>query len=555
MRSSDIKLFGTKIAAGVFRHEEAGLRFDYQVEPLDAGWLVRGSVKGTGGRVAVVELPAADPCLVHNWQSWGPVDWRAPGSSFEKLDVVFEQGRQNLFTPVPDVFRRSLVSDYLWASRSFLAGWLSSGLAHPYFVVGAGTVTGYLDFFGAPLAEGTRLEPLVLLPGDAEGGLLERYADLAGRENEVVPPDRNPVGWCSWYHYFTKVTWPDILKNLDLARGRYPFEVFQVDDGYERDIGDWLDRRPPWPELSEMAAEIAARGFTPGIWTAPFSFSETSRLFAEHPDWAVSEAGRPKPCYRGWGKTIYALDTTRPEVLDWLGGLFGGLRRAGFHYFKIDFLFAGAMPGRRSADVSPVAAYRRGLRVIREAAGRDFILACGAPLLPSAGLVDGMRVGEDTAPFWKPDLAPLEGVNAYHALRNPLLRQFFHRRLWLNDPDCVLLRGREIDLAPNERKLYAVVCGALDNMIVDSDDLALVDQAGFDLLLEALNLRGGLAAVRPGPARDTFIVHSSGGPAGEFRLLANLSDSQQVILKEIVPARTAVLVCGSIADPAKERSS
>ena len=554
MRTSEIKLFGTKIAAGVFRRDEAGLRFDYQVEPLGDGWLVKGSVKGRGGRVAVVEFPAEDPCLVNNWQSWGPIDWMAPGSRFARHEVVFEQSRQFLFTPVPDAFRESLVSDYFCATRSFLAGWLSSRQAHPYFVVGDKTVTGFLEFFGAPVADGTPLDPLVLLPGDAQGGLLERYADLAGRENAAVPPDRNPVGWCSWYHYFTNVTWADIVKNLDLARGRFPFEVFQVDDGYEQDIGDWLDRRPPWPELPEMAAEIAARGFTPGIWTAPFSFSETSRLFREHPGWAVSEGGRPKPCYRGWGKTIYALDTARPEVKDWLGGLFRELKKAGFHYFKIDFLFSAAMPGTRARDVSPIAAYREGLAVIREAVGRDFVLGCGAPLLPSVGLVDGMRVGEDTAPFWKAGLAPLEGVNAYHALRNPLLRQFLHGRLWLNDPDCVLLRSRDIELSPNERKLYAIVCGALDNMIVDSDDLALIDEAGFDLLLEALNLRGGRSRVRPGPVRDTFIVHSGEGPAGEFRLLANLSDADEVILKEDVPARSAVLVCGSIADPGKEGS-
>ncbi len=554
MHSAQIKLFGREIATGAFWHSEGGLHIDYRVEALDSGWLVTGSVKGKGGRIPVVEFPVAGPCLVNNWQSWGPIDWMTPGSRFAKVEAVFEKFRQFLFTPIPDVFAESLVSDYFCASGSFLAGWLSSRVAHPYFVIGTDRIRGFLDLFGAPQAEGTPLEPLILLPGDPEGGLLERYADLAGRENSVSISDWNPVGWSSWYHYFTAVTWADIVQNLDLACGRFPFEVFQVDDGYERDIGDWTDRRAPWPELQDMAGEISARGFVPGIWTAPFSFSETSRLFRDHPDWAVTEAGRPKPCYRGWGRMIYALDTTRPEVKDWLGRLFRTLQTAGFHYFKVDFLFAAAMPGVRAVDVSPINAYRQGLRVIRDAVGRDFVLGCGAPLLPSAGLVDGMRVGEDTAPFWRSDLAPLEGVNAYHALRNPLLRQFMHDRLWRNDPDCILLRSREIELVENERRLYAVVCGALDNMIIDSDNLALVDEAGFDLLLETLKLRGGRSRVRGGPVRDTFIIHSSDGPAGEFRLLANLSDRAEVILKETVPARSAVLICGSIGASDRRRS-
>lgn len=555
MQPTEIKLFGKTIVPGAFEHSAAGLRINYWVEPLDPGWLVRGTAAGRGGRIRVVEFPADGPCLVNNWQSWGPMDWMAPGSRFAKTEALFQNMRQFLFTPIPDVFAEALVSDYLCATRSFLAGWLSSRLAHPYFIVGTDRVTGFLDFFGAPQAEGTPLETLILLPGDPEEGLLERYAALVGRENAVSIADWNPVGWCSWYHYFTAVTWPDIVRNLDLARGRYPFEVFQVDDGYERDIGDWTERRTPWPELRDMAREISARGFVPGIWTAPFSLSETSRLFRDHPDWAVAESGRPKPCYRGWGKTIYALDTTRPEVKDWLGLLFRTLRASGFHYFKVDFLFAAAMPGERAADVSPIEAYRQGLRAIRDAAGRDFVLGCGAPLLPSAGLVDGMRVGEDTAPFWRSDLAPLEGVNAYHALRNPLLRQFLHDRLWHNDPDCVLLRSGDIELSPNERNLYAVVCGALDNMIIDSDNLALVDEAGFDLLLKTLRLRGGRSRVHSGLARDTFIIHSTGGPAGEFRLLANLSDKPEVIMAETVPARSAILVGGPIDAPGRGRSS
>ncbi|MCJ7587246.1 MAG: alpha-galactosidase, partial [Candidatus Aminicenantes bacterium] len=63
----------------------------------------------------------------------------------------------------------------------------------------------------------------------------------------------------------------------------------------------------------------------------------------------------------------------------------------------------------------------------------------------------------------------------YFALKNALTRSFMHKTLWLNDPDCLLLRSSQIELAENERTCYALAAGALDNMILDSDDLSLID--------------------------------------------------------------------------------
>jgi alpha-galactosidase len=246
----------------------------------------------------------------------------------------------------------------------------------------------------------------------------------------------------------------------------------------------------------------------------------------------VSEEGEPMPCYKGWGKTIYALDTTHPEVKEWIHGTVAALRNAGFSYLKIDFLFAAAMPGTRRKRVTPVQAYREGLRVIRRAAGRDFVLGCGAPLLPSVGLVDGMRIGEDTAPFWKTMPSGFQGPNAYFALKNALMRQFMHRAFWLNDPDCLILRGREADLAWSERELYALAAGALDGLVIDSDRLSLLAADERRLLLRALGLRGGRSRVegllgRIGP--DAYVIDSQGGPMGRVRLGVNMSDREAVI--------------------------
>ncbi len=74
-----------------------------------------------------------------------------------------------------------------------------------------------------------------------------------------------PAGWCSWYTYWNQVTAQDILDNLAVIDEHdLGIEVVQVDDGYQKDIGDWLDGRPGFGDLDEVARRIADTGRTPG---------------------------------------------------------------------------------------------------------------------------------------------------------------------------------------------------------------------------------------------------------------------------------------------------
>jgi alpha-galactosidase len=157
-----------------------------------------------------------------------------------------------------------------------------------------------------------------------------------------------------------------------------------------------------------------------------------------------------------------------------------------------------------------------------------------------------MRIGEDTAPHWKTKPSGFQGPNAYFALKNALMRQFMHRSFWLNDPDCLLLRDREIELTPSERELYALAAGALDNMIIDSDRLSLLGAAERDLLRRSLGLRGGRVRVRGLMGEfgeDAFLVESRGaGGGGVLKLAANLSDGVRSVEGRAVVPRSALLV-------------
>ena len=149
------------------------------------------------------------------------------------------------------------------------------------------------------------------------------------------------------------------------------------------------------------------------------------------------------------GKWFYGLDGSNPEVIAYVTKI---VRRAteewGFEVLKLDFLYSCCLKGRRH-DMSMTRAqvYNQCMRCIRDAAGDAFIIGCGAPMIPSIGFVDGMRISADTSSTYKP-LFPLPWWDETNLpclrsmIRNTVTRAGFSHRFWHNDPDCLLLRGR-----------------------------------------------------------------------------------------------------------------
>ena len=309
-----------------------------------------------------------------------------------------------------------------------------------------------------------------LRAGSLDEGLAA-VGDLLAERMLARPVQSLPAGWCSWYTYWNLVTAQDIIDNLEVIDEHdLGIDVVQVDDGYQHDIGDWLDDRPGFGNLDEVARRIVDTGRTPGLWTAPFLVAAGSDLALAHPDWLVDGA---VACEQHWGQEIRVLDVTHPDAAEHLTGVFIALRDRGFRFHKIDFIYGGAMVGRRHEDVTPIEAYRRGLELVRAGAGDDaVILGCGAPLLPSIGLVDAMRISPDVMPAWNPDLDDISEPGMRSALAAGRARAWMHGRLWVNDPDCVLVRPEVERPAP-----WAEYIKALRGLAVSSDPLPRLDAA------------------------------------------------------------------------------
>jgi alpha-galactosidase len=350
---------------------------------------------------------------------------------------------------------------------------------------------------GAVLEPGERraLHSVLVAEGPDHAVLLDAWATYAGAVQGARTGAAYQVGWCSWYHYFHEIDEAALRANLALA-GDWPFEVFQLDDGFQPAIGDWTVTNDGFSsDLDRLAADIRAAGCRPGLWLAPFLVDPDSEVARAHPDWVARHAsGRPLigSVNPAWGGAVWTLDTSNADVLAHLEQVAADVVDAGFDYLKLDFTYAPAIPGDY-ADRSrtPAQRVRAGYDAIRRGAGDDaFLLGCGAPLGCTVGVVDGMRIGADVAPAWEveagfPGYEPTAPSTA-NALRNTLSRSFMHRRLWLNDPDCLMLRTAQTRLSAEAATTWARVVGVSGGMALVSDDLALLGDDARQLLDEVL---------------------------------------------------------------------
>jgi 2-hydroxy-3-keto-5-methylthiopentenyl-1-phosphate phosphatase len=346
------------------------------------------------------------------------------------------------------------------------------------------------------------LERVRVALGSDAGALLEAFAEAHGRLASARTARPFLAGWCSWYHFFHDVSEADVLRNLEaLAKARPPLaiDVVQLDDGYQRAIGDWLETNAKFPRgLAPLAAEIRAAGFTAGLWTAPFCAVAESRLFAEHGEWLLrGEGGLLRGLlHPAWSRdaSVYVLDASRPEVCAHLAKLFGELRALGFDYLKLDFLYTAALEAQAfDPRLGRAQRLRAGLEAVRAGAGDGaYLLGCGCPLGAAVGIVDGMRIGPDVAPAWRPEPeARIPGIeetlpSTRAAVRSVLARAWMHRRLWQNDPDCLMARRHATQLSPDEARTLAIAIAATGGMLLFSDDWPTLDEGGRTLVRDAL---------------------------------------------------------------------
>lgn len=340
------------------------------------------------------------------------------------------------------------------------------------FDAGTGTLTVSRDCAGIRCGGEYHVFDLFFASG-VEDAVFDAWFDAMG----VTPrTSRKLAGYSSWYNRYQDISEDSIRADLTgCAQLMRPGDLFQIDDGWEPFVGDWLetDEKKFPAGLKPLADDIHARGYLAGLWLAPFVCQKGSRIMREHPDWLLLHEGKPWYCGCNWGG-FYALDIDNPEFQAYLEAVFTRvLDEWGFDLVKLDFLYAAAPYG----DENETRAGRmtRAMELLRRLCGDKLILGCGVPVMPAFGLVDYCRISCDVGLDWDNSLimrhTNRERVSTRQAIGNSISRRQLNGRAFGNDPDVFFLRESNIRLSETDKYKLAVVNSLFGTLFLTSDNM------------------------------------------------------------------------------------
>lgn len=359
-----------------------------------------------------------------------------------------------------------------------------SGYTILIFDTNQGTVTAKKDLDGVCFSEPAEVMNLAVIHQTYDAAF-DRYFALM-----QIPPVKKRLfsGYTTWYNYYGNITEKIVKRDLKaLTNMPEQVEIFQIDDGYQKKIGDWLvtDKEKFPSGMKAVADEIHSNGMKAGLWLAPFAAVGDSEVFRQHPDWFLCENGKPFLAGQNWGG-FYAIDLDNQDARAYIRHCFDVvLNDWGYDMVKLDFLYA--------CCENPVHNKSRGqimceaMDFLRECVGDKLILGCGVPMAPAFGKVDFCRIGADMGLSWRRNkYTTREDVSTPNAVNNAVFRRHLDGRAFLNDPDVFLLRDNNINMSFKKRKLIAKINHMFGNLLFTSDNVERYDEKKTQAFLAAI---------------------------------------------------------------------
>ena len=342
------------------------------------------------------------------------------------------------------------------------------------------------DVEGLHLKAGQEYEvfDIAIIEGDMDDVMDKYFFDFVGCKK---PEIKHLSGYTSWYNYFQNISEEIIIRDLNgLDRASEEVNIFQVDDGYQQAVGDWLltDEKKFPKGMKYIADEIHKKGYKAGIWLAPFSAQVSSKIAKEHPDWLLrhNRNGKKMLGCQGWGGA-YTLDIYNEEVRAYIMEVFDTVLNVwGFDMVKLDFLYSQCIEPRNGKTRGEIMC--DGVDLLREACGDKWILGCGVPIGACMGIFDACRISCDASKNWKFKLEKGIDVNALvasirincenpssqNAIINTVFRNHLDGRAFCNDPDVFFLRDININYTWEQKVLHGKINSVCGNVLFVSDN-------------------------------------------------------------------------------------
>lgn len=364
----------------------------------------------------------------------------------------------------------------------------SSGYTIVRFDVKKTSVTVEKDFDGVLFRGNSRLIDFVHLNGEYDE-VFDKWFEMM---NIKCRQTEKKCGYTTWYNYYGNVDENIVKRDLKvLSALPEKVDIFQIDDGYQRCIGEWLhhDEKKFPSGMKKLADEIHNNDMLAGLWLAPFAATKNSFIYKEHNDWLVHyDNGKLYPAGANWGG-FYAIDFYNKDAAAYIRKVFDTiLNDWGYDMVKLDFLYAACIVPMHNKSRGQIMC--EAMDFIRDCVGDKLILGCGVPLMPSFGKVDFCRVGADVALEWKYNPYGIrEDVSTPNTINCSIFRRGLNGRAFMNDPDVFLLRDNNIKMSFEQRKLVAEINSVFGSLLFVSDNVSQYSREQLDVFLDTINKR------------------------------------------------------------------
>lgn len=374
----------------------------------------------------------------------------------------------------------------------------------------------YKDIEGISLKAGETYEvfDIIELGGDFDEVMDKYFFDFVGC---AKPKVRHLAGYTSWYNYFQNINEQIILRDLDgMDRASDEVNIFQVDDGYESAVGDWLrvDAEKFPNGMKNIADKIHAKGYKAGIWLAPFNAQRNSAILGAHPDWVIrdSKTGKPLLGCVGWGGA-YTFDIYNEEFRKYLKVVFDTyLNEWGYDMVKLDFLYSQCMQPRNNKTRGEIMC--DAVDLLRSLCGDKLILGCGVPLGACVGIFDACRIGCDAnkdfvGPFYNKLGVNCEIPSCQNAINNAIFRSHLDGRAFTTDPDVFFLRNTNIKFNTEQKLLLGKINAVCGNVLFVSDNAGDYDEKTVGWLKEFFKDKDYKIKMAEYVSRDVILLEFS----------------------------------------------
>jgi alpha-galactosidase len=155
-------------------------------------------------------------------------------------------------------------------------------------------------------------------------------------------PDKPVFVYNTWEPFLHNINEKMICELADAA-SECGIEEFVIDDGWQDSYGDWGINKQKFPNgLKPVFDYIKSKGMKPGVWISLGAAESKSKVYKEHPEWAVRKAdGSPISLHADFDK-MYEWETYSMCMTtgwyDYIKGVILNLAKEhGLEYIKGDF--------------------------------------------------------------------------------------------------------------------------------------------------------------------------------------------------------------------------